>query len=261
MKTTIIRRFFQLSIITLFIVGNRYGIEIISGNLSSSLLFGKINLSDPFAVIQLFLSGLFINLTALTSAMIVLFFYAITFPRAFCSFVCPINLLTDTGAFLRHKFNINRNFLRLSPNLRYYLLILALIFSLVFKLPAFESISYVSAFTRSLVYLSFDAFTIAILIIAFETFVTKRGICSYICPLGAFYAVISKFSLFRIKHNHINCTNCNKCKVVCPESRVLNLIGKESGYIGSECISCIRCIEVCDDDALNFSILKLGEKR
>ncbi len=40
------------------------------------------------------------------------------------------------------------------------------------------------------------------------------------------------------------------------------MIGKQSGRVNSgECIRCGRCVEVCNDDALNFSILNLqGEK-
>jgi ferredoxin-type protein NapH len=49
-----------------------------------------------------------------------------------------------------------------------------------------------------------------------------------------------------------------KCKVVCPEQQVLYMIGKESiPVLSGECTNCARCIEVCDDDALNFSIRDL----
>jgi ferredoxin-type protein NapH len=47
-----------------------------------------------------------------------------------------------------------------------------------------------------------------------------------------------------------------KCKEVCPEVQVLGMISKESKQVSnSECTNCGRCIEVCDDGSLEFSII------
>ncbi len=104
----------------------------------------------------------------------------------------------------------------------------------------------------------------AILVIfLFDLFVLKNGWCGHICPLGGFYSLIGKYSLIRVHHNVDNCTECMKCKEVCPEDQVLFMITKESlPVLNGECTNCARCIEECDDDALNFSIkkLKIGEK-
>ncbi|AII15038.1 menaquinol dehydrogenase NapGH, membrane component NapH [Campylobacter iguaniorum] len=258
MKITILRRLVQFGILALFIAGNIYGVKILQGSLSSSTLLNTINLSDPFAVLQLFLASFSVSSVAITGAFIVLIFYALIAPRAFCGWVCPVNILTDCGAFLRTKLKIGKNILNLSPNLRYYLLVLSLIFSAIFGIAAFESVSFVGGFTRGVVYLGSSAISIAVIIIAIETFVGKRLICAHICPLGAFYAIVSKFSLIRVKYNYDKCSKCFKCKVVCPEEKVLDIVGTKSGIISSECISCGKCVEVCNDDAINFSILKLG---
>jgi len=46
-----------------------------------------------------------------------------------------------------------------------------------------------------------------------------------------------------------------KCKDVCPEVQVLNMIGKRSEFVvKQECTNCGRCVDVCDDDALGFNI-------
>ena len=45
-----------------------------------------------------------------------------------------------------------------------------------------------------------------------------------------------------------------KCKVVCPEIQVLHMIDKSSEPVLQECTLCARCIEVCEDDALNFEL-------
>ena len=256
---TILRRIVQLSILALFIAGNCYGVKILQGNLSSSMLFDSINLSDPFATLQLLLAGLSLGTTALIGALIVLIFYALVAPRAYCGWVCPVNLLTDLAAWIREKFGIRTKILSVSKNARYYLMILALICSGLFGIAAFETLNYIGFFTRAVTSLSVSAFSIALIIGIFEIFAGNRIICSHICPLGGFWAIISKFSLIRIYHKQANCTKCNKCKIVCPEAHILELVSKKDFKIGSECISCGRCVEVCDDDALNFSIL--GEKK
>ncbi|HHB93844.1 MAG TPA: quinol dehydrogenase ferredoxin subunit NapH, partial [Campylobacterales bacterium] len=47
------------------------------------------------------------------------------------------------------------------------------------------------------------------------------------------------------------------CKVVCPENQVLHMINKSSiSVTDGECTNCGRCIDVCNDDALEFSIRK-----
>jgi len=79
--------------------------------------------------------------------------------------------------------------------------------------------------------------------------------------LGATYSIIGKKSIIRVDHNHENCTNCMKCKIVCPENHVLHMINKESIMVtDGECTNCGRCIDVCDDDALEFNIRSFLKK-
>ena len=210
---TILRRIVQLSILALFIAGNCYGVKILQGNLSSSMLFDSINLSDPFATLQLLLAGLSLGTTALIGALIVLIFYALVAPRAYCGWVCPVNLLTDLAAWIREKFGIRTKILSVSKNARYYLMILALICSGLFGIAAFETLNYIGFFTRAVTSLSVSAFSIALIIIIFEIFSGNRIICSHICPLGGFWAIISKFSLIRIYHKQANCTKCMRLSI------------------------------------------------
>ena len=83
------------------------------------------------------------------------------------------------------------------------------------------------------------------------------GRYGHLCPLGAFYSIIGKYSFIKVKHNAEACTLCMLCKDVCHEKQVLAFIGQHSGYIGAECSNCGKCIEVCEDDALKYSIRKI----
>ena len=78
MKFTVARRVVQLTILGLFIAGNIYGVNILKGNLSSSEIFGVIGLSDPYALLQLFLAGFSIGSVSVIGALIMVVFYAFT---------------------------------------------------------------------------------------------------------------------------------------------------------------------------------------
>lgn len=261
MKFSIIRHSVQILILVLFVLGNAGILKFLEGDLSSSLLFKSLGLSDPFAVLQLLLAGFGLASASIIGACIILAFYALIAHRAFCGWVCPINLLSDLGAWIKARLKFAHNLSSFSPNARYYVLVLVLLGSFCFHIAVFESFSQIGAFTRAVVFLHSSAFSIAIIILALEIFVQKRLICSHLCPLGAFWAFASYYSLIRIKHKVANCTKCNACKAICPEPRPLGLVGKSDGFVGFECISCGRCVEICKDDALNFSILKIGGQK
>jgi len=252
----IARRVTQISIMLLYILANVYGIKILMGNLSSSLVLQTIVLSDPFAVLQMFFAGATISFDILLGAILITLFYFIIGGRSFCSWVCPVNIITDSVNYLRKKFALNQIEKKqpTSRNIRYWAIILSFIISYFMSVAAFELISPVSMVHRGLIFGLGFGFATIVVIFLFDLFVLKNGWCGHICPLGGFYSLIGRFSLIRVYHNHNNCTACMKCKVVCPEGQVLSMITKSSEHILKECTNCGRCVEVCDDDALNFSI-------
>ncbi|RBQ29139.1 quinol dehydrogenase ferredoxin subunit NapH [Aliarcobacter vitoriensis] len=252
----IARRVTQISIMLLYILANVYGINFLMGNLSSSLVLQTIPLSDPFAVLQMFFAGAVISFDILLGAIIVSVFYLFIGGRAFCSWVCPVNIITDSANFLRRKLNLNQIEKKqpASRNIRYWVIGISFIISYFMGVAAFELISPVSMVHRGLIFGLGFGFATILVIFLFDLFVLKNGWCGHICPLGGFYSLIGRFSLIRVHHNHNNCTACMKCKVVCPENQVLHMITKSSEPILQECTNCGRCVEVCDDDALNFEL-------
>ncbi len=261
----ILRRMTQIAVMLLYIGGNYWGWEfIIQGNLSSSLLLGVVPLSDPFAALQMFAAGAILTTNLIIGALIITVIYAILGGRVFCSWVCPVNVITDAANYLREKIGFNEIQKKqpASRNLRYWVLILSLILSYILGVTAFEFISPISITHRSIIFGLGLGWAAMLIIFLFDLFILKDGWCGHICPLGGFYASIGKFGLVRVDHNEENCTNCMKCKVVCPESQVLFMVNKESiQVLDGECTNCGRCIEVCDDDALNFSIRKLAKEK
>ena len=261
-KYLILRRIVQLGLLFLYFAGNAYGWKILQGTLSSSSLFGIIPLSDPYAIMQMFAAGAVVGTNAIVGAVIIVLFYGIIGGRAFCSWVCPINLITDLANYLRRVFYLDKieRKVWMSRNIRYYVLVLSLIVSAIAGLAAFEIISPITILNRGVIFGFGTGAGFLVAIFLFDLFVTKNGWCGHICPLGATHSLIGKFAPLSVEHNKDNCTLCMKCKEVCPESQVLNMIGKRSELVTKqECTNCGRCIDVCNDDALSFTIFKSKE--
>ena len=256
----ILRRFTQISLMVLYFGANAWGWTVLQGNLSSSLILNTIPMSDPYAALQMLAAGAILSVDLLIGVGVAALFYLLIGGRAFCSWVCPINIITDTANFLRRKLEIDRVQGVKQPasrNLRYWVLALSLIISFVMGITAFEFISPISMVHRGIIFGLGFGWAAMLIIFLFDLFVLKNGWCGHICPLGAFYSILGKFSLIRVHHLEENCTLCMKCKDVCPEHQVLHMVGKKSlPVISGECTNCARCIEVCDDDALEFSIRK-----
>ncbi|WP_292657304.1 quinol dehydrogenase ferredoxin subunit NapH [Nitratifractor sp.] len=256
-KYLVLRRIVQLGLLFLYFMGNAYGWKVLTGDLSASLLFQKVPLADPFAVLQIFATGAVVGVNALIGAAVIALFYGIIGGRAFCSWVCPVNMVTDLAAWLRRKLLIDRieRKVWISRNVRYYMIVLALIVSAVTGLAAFEVLSPITIFNRGVIFGFGAGVGLLVAIFLFDLFAVKNGWCGHICPLGGVHAIIGSYNLFRVKHNSENCTLCMKCKTVCPEVEVLGMIGKRSEFVaGRECTNCGRCVDVCDDDALGFQL-------
>jgi ferredoxin-type protein NapH len=261
----ILRRFTQIALLVLYFGANAWGWTILQGNLSSSLILGVIPMSDPYAALQMLFAGAVIATDLLIGVGVAAAFYALFGGRAFCSWVCPINMVTDFASWVRELIGMNQLTGVKQPasrNLRYWVLALSLVISAVMGVTAFEFISPISMVHRGLIFGMGFGWAAIVIIFLFDLFVLKNGWCGHICPLGGFYSLLSKFSLIRVSHLEENCTLCMKCKVVCPENQVLFMVGKETlPILSGECTNCARCIEVCDDDALEFSIRSMAQNK
>jgi len=251
----IFRRLIQFSVLLLFAGSNYFGWTLLKGNLSSAVLLNTINLSDPYAVLQILATGFWVGSDVLLSALIVLTFYTLLSGRMFCSWVCPINPVSDFVRWCRRLLKINKNTITISKNIRYWLLGLSLVLSAITGFAAFEAISPIGFLHRELIFGAGTGWAVVLMLVFFDFGVVKNGWCGHLCPLGALYSLVGNFGLLKVKHAKDKCTNCNKCFQVCPEVQVLEIIGKENGFVKSgACTNCSRCIEVCDDKALKYAV-------
>ncbi|HIP43468.1 MAG TPA: quinol dehydrogenase ferredoxin subunit NapH [Aquifex aeolicus] len=257
-KYLILRRITQIGILSLYIGGNYLGWKILQGNLSTSKFLEVIPLSDPYAVLQMFFSGAIVGVDVIVGALLILAFYGLIAGRAFCSWVCPVNMFTDAANWIRVKTGLHREEKRINipRSTRYWFLVLGLILSPILGVPAFEFISPVSVTHRGIIFGIGLGWTLILVIFLFDLFVVKNGWCGHLCPLGAFYSLISRpVSLLRVGYDLNKCTECMECKRVCPEVQVLWMIGKENKpVLSGECTNCGRCIDVCPENALFYTL-------
>ncbi|CAI2339201.1 TPA: quinol dehydrogenase ferredoxin subunit NapH [Vibrio parahaemolyticus] len=248
----ILRRLCQLTIIALFMAGPTLG--VLTGNLSSSMLFDTVPLSDPLIVLQALATGHIPEFNALLGVVIVVVCYAILAPRAFCAWVCPLNIVTDLAAWLRRKFNIKASY-RWSPAIRYWLIPVLMLGSALSGAILWTWLDPVAALHRGLVFGMGAGWVLIALVFVLDLLLVEHGWCGHLCPLGATYGVIGRKSLLRVTAvRREDCTKCMDCFYVCPEPEVLRQPLKEGDrrVMDQNCISCGRCLDVCPEHVFEF---------
>jgi ferredoxin-type protein NapH len=258
----LLRRFSQLAILTLFLLGPLAGVWVVKGNLASSLTLGVLPLTDPFVLAQALAAGLrsrhLPEASAFIGAAIVVAFYALAGGRVFCAWVCPVNVVTDTAAWLRRKFKINTG---RAPkgSLRHWLLGALLLACAATGLAVWEWVNPVSMTQRALIFGGSVAWGATLAVFLFDLFVAPRGWCGHVCPAGACYALVGSKSLLRVSARHSSqCNDCADCYAVCPEPQVIPIAlkGKQGAspiITDRQCTNCGRCADVCATDVFVFT--------
>lgn len=88
---------------------------------------------------------------------------------------------------------------------------------------------------------------IVLLTVIVLSIVFYRPFCKWLCPLGAFYALLNKVSLFQMQVDKSKCVSCGKCAKVC---KMDVDVTKSPNH--TECIRCGMCIRACPTDAVSF---------
>lgn len=257
-KWLLARRASQLAILTLFLLGPLAGVWIVKGNLSYSLTLDTLPLADPFVLLQSVLTGHVPEKLALIGVAVVAVFYGLAGGRVYCSWVCPVNMVTDSASWLRRRLGI-KDSARLSRNTRYWMLGMTLLLAALTGSIAWELVNPVSMLHRGLIFGLGMAWAIVLAVFLFDLFVMNRGWCAHVCPMGAFYGLLGKRSVLRVSAAQREaCNDCMDCYAVCPEPQVLPPALKGAGkgvgpvILSGSCTNCGRCIDVCSKDVFNF---------
>lgn len=72
-----------------------------------------------------------------------------------------------------------------------------------------------------------------------------RPFCKYLCPLGAIYGLLNRFSIYQMKVDDHTCIHCGKCETVCKMG-----VEVTKNINCTECIRCGHCQHVCPTHAI-----------
>lgn len=258
-KWLFLRRSSQIGILLLFLVGPWFGWWIVKGNLSYSYTLGLLPLTDPYVLLQSLVSGQIPQRLAIIGMAIVVAFYLVVGGRSFCSWVCPINLVTDLAAWLRARLGVKGG-PHVSRSVRYWILGATLAVGALTGTIAWEMLNPVSMLHRGLIFGIGLAWIVVLTIFLFDVFVMRNGWCGHFCPVGAFYSLIGRFSVLRIRLPKRNdCNDCMDCFAVCPEQQVIRPALKAINNTGplileANCTNCGRCIDVCSKEVFQFGL-------
>jgi len=200
-------------------------------------------------------SGLIIFLVILSTAILL--------KRGFCSWVCPIGLLTEYLNRL-HRF-IFRKDIKIPRWLDYplrslkYLLLFFFLWAIIIQMNVrdldyfiYSPYNMVADIKMLHFFTNISAFAFWVLVALLVLSILVRNFwCRYLCPYGALLGGLSFVSIFKIHRNENTCTQCHQCTRTCP---VDIKVHKTTGVISDECHACLKCVAVCPEkDTLYIS--------
>lgn len=94
--------------------------------------------------------------------------------------------------------------------------------------------------------LAFISLAILLTVFILES-LERRFFCRNICPVGAFYGLISRFTLLRGKGGS-KCGKCRNCISVCR----MGAIDEERNISPLDCNLCLDCVDLCPGNKISF---------
>lgn len=275
MKVTIIRRVVQLAMLVLFclppllagwgVFGLFVGGDeqmptpadgVFFGSLSSSSA-GGVTLFDPLAALEVFAASHSLELAALAGALLVLVVYGLIRGRAFCGWVCPVNLLGEGVDWLRRKLGIAVPERTVPRRTKMLVAVAVVALSALVGFPVFEAVSPVGAVNKGLVFGGIAGAGTLVAVLAAELFFSRRIWCRSLCPLGGVYQAIGRAGQVNVAIDHEACIHCDRCKEVCLADPVIlepAVDGDEPLVRAGDCMACGACVDACPTKALRFRI-------
>lgn len=187
----------------------------------------------------------------------VLLLFGILLGRIICGFLCPFGLVQELLYMIPTKKLKKNVWTRRLSFLKYVILAVFVIgIPLVLLTPGF--CKYIcpagtleggiplllkNESLRQLAGRLFQWKMLLLVLLLLSCVVIFRSFCRFLCPLGAFYGLFHRFSLFGMRIDENKCNNCGACILHC------KMDVKKVG--DAECIQCGECMESCSRRALS----------
>jgi ferredoxin len=191
---------------------------------------------------------------------------ALIFRRSFCGLICPFGAIQECfgklgqGLF-KKKFIMPEKLDKPLRYLKYVILVITVFYAWKTAglwMAPYDPWSAYAHLPEGLgsVWAESAVGLIILLITVVGSLVYDRFFCKYLCPMGAFYAIVGKFSPHRVVRDENKCIDCGICTKKCPVNIDVQHLKEVKS---SECLSCQSCVLSCPKEgALQ---LRQGKKR
>jgi ferredoxin-type protein NapH len=187
--------------------------------------------------------------------------------RAFCAWACPIGTLIDAIDTGLEKLKFKPFFTRHNPfagtgssnalvrngTSKYAVLGSALAGSALLGAPVWCAFCPIGTLCRGAAAgpeLAVGAEILSVPAVGAMSFGEKRFWCKYLCPVGGFLTVLSKYNVFiKPRMRDARHRNCGLCKSICPEG--IDLC-QEKSY--ARCTKCLECYVKCPSGAVSIDL-------
>ena len=202
-------------------------------------------------------AGSSIELNSFLMAMLGLAAFTILFGRFFCGYACAFGSFGDLLYWLsglvqkkvlkrKKQISISENVSILLQKLKYINLAVILILCAVGVYGGLSGTSPWDVFSQLTSFRgvgsSYVTGILYLIMIMIGMVFQERFFCQYLCPMGAFFALLPVLPFSMLQRNAKNCTKgCRACQMQCPVSLKL----EEDGARNGECIACEKCVPTC----------------
>lgn len=183
--------------------------------------------------------------------------FTIIMGRFFCGWMCAFGAFGDfiykiSSKVFKIKYKVNEDVDSVLKYLKYVLLAFLIFFVCTFDITTFSTFSPWDVFGMvatvgnvpdfAYVAANLTAGFILFILITVASMFVERFFCRYLCPLGAVFALTSKFKIAKIRKTR---TKCGICKV-CTNNCAMGIPLYKTDVVNSvECINCMKCVNSC----------------
>jgi polyferredoxin len=210
----------------------------------------------PFGAIEsaysLLTSNTFVPKVAASSVVLLaaVLLIALVFRRSFCGMICPLGTLQELFGRLGAKLFGRRREVPASVDrpLRYLKYVVLAVFTVwtwaagELVMRAYDPWATYHHLTSAELLTTFPVGLAVLGVSLGGSLAYDRFFCKYLCPMGAFLSLISRFSVYKVRREAVACIDCGACDKACPA----NVTVSKAGTVEDpECINCNECVNSC----------------
>ena len=226
------------------------------GSLASSSVAG-VTLLDPLGALQAAAASKELGAALLVGALPVVIAYGLIRGRAFCGWVCPVNLLGEGVDWLRARLGIQVPERVVPRRAKVGVAVGVVALSALTSVPVFEAFNPVGAVNRGLLFGSLAGSWTLVAVLACDLLWSRRAWCRSLCPLGGVYQALGRVGQVNVAIDHGACMRCGLCEAAClADPAILEpaLAGDDVIVRAGDCMACGACVDACPTGALGFRL-------